>query len=159
MESICSFCLLRLFLTIAMILCLKGKIWDRRTKKLPPGPPGWPIIGNIFDLGTEPHRALQELKLKNIEDDTAAANARGESECKDGYEFFQATGMAAMWAGTPNVADFLPFLKWFDPQGLRRNMSRDMARALKIVEGFVKERLEEYKLGNEEKNNKDFLDT
>ncbi|KAF2320274.1 hypothetical protein GH714_026576 [Hevea brasiliensis] len=255
----------------------------RRTKKLPPGPPGWPIIGNIFDLGTEPHRALQELKLKygpvlrlrlgsmdtvviqsakaaaqllknhdasfcdrkpldvftchnyrdgslavgrfspywrtvrrlcsvemmtvkrindtasirrkcidqmirNIEDDTAAANARGESgvvnlphylflmafnvignlmlsrdlldsQCKEGYEFVQATGMAAMWAGTPNVADFLPFLKWFDPQGLRRNMSRDMARALKIVEGFVKERLEEYKLGNEEKNNKDFLDT
>ncbi|XP_057998325.1 iridoid oxidase-like [Hevea brasiliensis] len=82
-----------------------------------------------------------------------------DSQCKEGYEFFQATGMAAMWAGTPNVADFLPFLKWFDPQGLRRNMSRDMARALKIVEGFVKERLEEYKLGNEEKNNKDFLDT
>ncbi|KAF2320211.1 hypothetical protein GH714_025950 [Hevea brasiliensis] len=82
-----------------------------------------------------------------------------DSQCKEGYEFFQATGMAAMWAGTPNVADFLPFLKWFDPQGLRRNMSRDMARALRIVEGFVKERLEEYKLGNEEKNNKDFLDT
>ncbi|KAJ9129761.1 hypothetical protein P3X46_035255 [Hevea brasiliensis] len=284
MESICSFLVCSgLFLAIAMILCLKGKILGRRTKKLPPGPPGWPIIGNIFDLGTEPHRALQELKLKygpvlrlrlgsmdtvviqsakaaaqllknhdasfcdrkpldvftchnyrdgslavgrfspywrtvrrlcavemmtvkrindtasirrkcidqmirNIEDDTAAANARGESgvvnlphylflmafnvignlmlsrdlldsQCKEGYEFFQATGMAAMWAGTPNVADFLPFLKWFDPQGLRRNMSRDMARALKIVEGFVKERLEEYKLGNEEKNNKDFLDT
>ncbi|KAF2320243.1 hypothetical protein GH714_026348 [Hevea brasiliensis] len=253
MESICSFLVCSgLFLAIAMILCLKGKNLGRRTKKLPPGPPGWPIIGNIFDLGTEPHRALQELKLKygpvlrlrlgsmdtvviqsakaaaqllknhdasfcdrkpldvftchnyrdgslavgrfsptgarNIEDDTAAANARGESgvvnlphylflmafnvignlmlsrdlldsQCKEGYEFFQATGMAAMWAGTPNVADFLPFLKWFDPQGLRRNMSRDMARALKIVEGFVKERLEEYKLGNEEKNNKDFLDT
>ncbi|KAF2320205.1 hypothetical protein GH714_025896 [Hevea brasiliensis] len=252
MESICSFLVCSgLFLAIAMILCLKGKNLGRRTKKLPPGPPGWPIIGNIFDLGTEPHRALQELKLnfcdrkpldvftchnyrdgslavgrfspywrtvrrlcsvemmtvkrindtasirrkcidqmisRNIEDDTAAANARGESgvvnlphylflmafnvignlmlsrdlldsQCKEGYEFVQATGMAAMWAGTPNVADFLPFLKWFDPQGLRRNMSRDMARALKIVEGFVKERLEEYKLGNEEKNNKDFLDT
>ncbi|KAF2320268.1 hypothetical protein GH714_026542 [Hevea brasiliensis] len=259
MESICSFLVCSgLFLAIAMILCLKGKILGRRTKKLPPGPPGWPIIGNIFDLGTEPHRALQELKLngtvaqnhdasfcdrkpldvftchnyrdgslavgrfsptgarlgvcsvemmtvkrindtasirrkcidqmiRNIEDDTQlqmqgesgvvnlphylflmAFNVIGnlmlsrdllDSQCKEGYEFFQATGMAAMWAGTPNVADFLPFLKWFDPQGLRRNMSRDMARALKIVEGFVKERLEEYKLGNEEKNNKDFLDT
>ncbi|KAJ9159080.1 hypothetical protein P3X46_024611 [Hevea brasiliensis] len=65
MESICSFLVCSgLFLAIAMILCLKGKNLGRRTKKLPPGPPGWPIIGNIFDLGTEPHRALQELKLK-----------------------------------------------------------------------------------------------
>ncbi|KAF2320209.1 hypothetical protein GH714_025936 [Hevea brasiliensis] len=249
MESICSFLVCSgLFLAIAMILCLKGKNLGRRTKKLPPGPPGWPIIGNIFDLGTEPHRALQELKLKygpvlrlrlgsmdtvviqsakaaaqllknhdasfcdrkpldvftchnyrdgslavgrfspywrtvrrlcsvemmtvkrindtasirrkcidqmirNIEDDTAAANARGvRGE-------FTPLSLSNGIQRTPNVADFLPFLKWFDPQGLRRNMSRDMARALKIVEGFVKERLEEYKLGNEEKNNKDFLDT
>ncbi|KAF2320248.1 hypothetical protein GH714_026385 [Hevea brasiliensis] len=65
MESIRSFLVCSgLFLAIAMILCLKGKNLGRRTKKLPPGPPGWPIIGNIFDLGTEPHRALQELKLK-----------------------------------------------------------------------------------------------
>lgn len=29
---------------------------------LPPGPRGWPVLGNIFDLGTLPHRSLSTLK-------------------------------------------------------------------------------------------------
>lgn len=29
---------------------------------LPPGPPGWPIFGNIFDLGTLPHQTLAGLR-------------------------------------------------------------------------------------------------
>lgn len=33
-------------------------------KRLPPGPPGWPIIGNIFDLGPMPHRDMAELRQK-----------------------------------------------------------------------------------------------
>lgn len=126
--------------------------------------------------------------FRSIEDDTEAATARGESgvvnlphylflmsfnivgnlmlsrdvvdsQCKEGYEFFQAMGMVSVWAGKPNLADFFPFLKWLDPQGLKRNMTRDMGRALEIVEGFVKERIEEYKFGDKEKASKDFLDT
>ncbi|KAL9241220.1 hypothetical protein vseg_015353 [Gypsophila vaccaria] len=33
-------------------------------RRLPPGPRGWPIIGNMLDLGTMPHRALAELGKK-----------------------------------------------------------------------------------------------
>lgn len=33
--------------------------------KLPPGPRGWPFIGNILDLGTLPHRSLAALKQKH----------------------------------------------------------------------------------------------
>ncbi|OMO68228.1 Cytochrome P450 [Corchorus olitorius] len=33
-------------------------------KKLPPGPPGWPIIGNMFDLGSMPHRTLTNMREK-----------------------------------------------------------------------------------------------
>ncbi|KDP43103.1 hypothetical protein JCGZ_27052 [Jatropha curcas] len=80
-----------------------------------------------------------------------------DSKCKEGYEFFEALDKISVWAGKPNTADFLPFLKWPDPQGLRRNMSRDMGRAKDIVAGFVKERMEEYELGKE-KANEDFLD-
>ncbi|KAI3979960.1 hypothetical protein MKX01_042614, partial [Papaver californicum] len=44
-------------------------VWRRRsvrtsTGKLPPGPRGWPLVGNIFDLGTSPHSNLAALKEK-----------------------------------------------------------------------------------------------
>ncbi|KAL3536169.1 hypothetical protein ACH5RR_004630 [Cinchona calisaya] len=32
--------------------------------RLPPGPPGWPIFGNMFDLGAMPHKTLAGLKQK-----------------------------------------------------------------------------------------------
>ncbi|XP_047326362.1 iridoid oxidase-like [Impatiens glandulifera] len=40
----------------------------RRTRRLhsaqlrPPGPPGWPVVGNIFDLGELPHQTLYNLR-------------------------------------------------------------------------------------------------
>ena len=33
-------------------------------RQLPPGPPGWPIFGNMFDLGAMPHRSLAEMRHK-----------------------------------------------------------------------------------------------
>ena len=54
------------------------------------------------------------------------------------------------------MADFFPFLKRLDPQGIKRNMVRDMGCSLKIVSGFVKERIEEQ--SSREKRNTDFLD-
>ncbi|XP_057870918.2 cytochrome P450 76T24 [Cryptomeria japonica] len=38
---------------------------ERRTgRPLPPGPPGWPIVGNLFQLGKRPHESLYALSLK-----------------------------------------------------------------------------------------------
>ncbi|CAK9165543.1 unnamed protein product, partial [Ilex paraguariensis] len=34
------------------------------SKKRPPGPPGWPIVGNMFDLGTMPHQNFHQLRTK-----------------------------------------------------------------------------------------------
>ncbi|KAJ4905362.1 Cytochrome P450 76C4 [Raphanus sativus] len=34
---------------------------QRRSTALPPGPPGWPIIGNILQIGKAPHRSLADL--------------------------------------------------------------------------------------------------
>ncbi|XP_056161597.1 iridoid oxidase-like [Syzygium oleosum] len=80
-----------------------------------------------------------------------------DPKSKDGPEFFDAMNRFMEWAGKPNVADFMPVLKWWDPQGIKASMAKDMGRAMKIAEGFVKERLEERKTGEIRATN-DFLD-
>ncbi|KAI3974442.1 hypothetical protein MKX01_017935 [Papaver californicum] len=43
-------------------------LWRQRmarittTGRLPPGPPGWPVVGNLFNLGTIPHQILANHK-------------------------------------------------------------------------------------------------
>ncbi|KAF9680182.1 hypothetical protein SADUNF_Sadunf06G0094600 [Salix dunnii] len=271
---------LGLFMPVALFLLLKQRKSRVDTKKHPPGPPAWPIFGNIFDLGAIPHHTFYKLKekygpviwlklgytntlviqsaetaaelfknhdlafsdrkvplvltahnynqgsmamgrygpnwrmlrrlctsklmitkqldqtavlrqkciddmIKYIEEDVAEAQAQGESgeikvahylfimtfnlignlvlsrdlvnpRSKDGHEFYDAMNNVTKWAGTPNVADFLPFLKWLDLQGIMRNMMQDMGQAMRIVEKFVKERTEEWK--SERKKTNDFLD-
>ena len=54
----------------SILITLMPLAWHLRRKnsyrrsKLPPGPQGWPVIGNIFDLGASPHRSLAALKQK-----------------------------------------------------------------------------------------------
>ncbi|GFY82699.1 cytochrome P450, family 76, subfamily C, polypeptide 6 [Actinidia rufa] len=251
------------------------------TRRKPPGPPGWPVIGNMLDLGAMPHQSLCSLRIKYgpvvwlrlgsvntmviqsakaaaelfknhdlpfsdrkvpvsftaldynqgalslnnygpywrtlrrlystqlmvnkrindtaalrqkcvdnmikwIEEDARGSLARGgsgevkishflflmsfsllgnlmlsrdllDSQSEEGHEFFGATNKVMEWGGKPNVADFLPFLKWLDPLGIKRNMVRDMGRAMKVIEGFVKERMQERQLGRD-KAEQDFLD-
>lgn len=243
--------------------------------RLPPGPPGWPIFGNLFDLGAMPHRSLTELRHKYgdvvllrlgaintmvILSSKAAAeffknhdmsfvertitetsraldydkgslalapygsywrvlrrlvtidmlvtkrinetafvrrkcvenmlswieeegnkgvhvarfvflmsfNLLGnlmlsrdllDPNSKEGSEFFAAMTGLMEWGGHANVADFFPWLRWLDPQGLRRKMERDLGKAMEIASKFVKERKNsiEQEKDNKERR-KDFLD-
>lgn len=56
-----------LLLPLALLL-LPLFIWlyvsSRCQKRLPPSPPKFPIVGNLFQLGTYPHRSLQALSRK-----------------------------------------------------------------------------------------------
>ncbi|KAJ9181462.1 hypothetical protein P3X46_009590 [Hevea brasiliensis] len=272
--------------TLLFILTLVLLLKQRRSrslgaKKRPPGPPAWPVFGNIFDLGTIPHRNLYKLRfkygpviwlrlgctnalviqsakaaeelfknhdvtfsdrkvpesltahnfnegslslgrygsnwrllrrvvtvelmtnkrindtafirrkciddmIKYIEEDVEAALARGEtgelvvshyvfvmafnlignlvisqdllnSHSKEGPEFFEAMDKVMEWSGKPNLADFLPFLKGLDPQRIKKNMERDLGRTMKVLEGFVRQRIEERKL-MKKREGRDFLD-
>ncbi|KAM7251960.1 hypothetical protein ACFE04_023843 [Oxalis oulophora] len=77
---------------------------------------------------------------------------------KDGSVFFESTIGIFQWFAEPNMSDFFPILKWFDPQRIKRNMEKDIGRATKILEGFIKQKTEEHKLGQNNKKNKDFMD-
>ncbi|KAF9604968.1 hypothetical protein IFM89_011661 [Coptis chinensis] len=52
---------------IAIALLVLGRIRKKacvHSRHLPPGPPGWPIVGNMFDLGEMPHKSLADLSIK-----------------------------------------------------------------------------------------------
>ncbi|XP_065856817.1 iridoid oxidase-like [Euphorbia lathyris] len=81
-----------------------------------------------------------------------------DSRSEEGCEFFDAMDMVMKWGGMPNLVDFFPSLRVFDPQRIRKNMEFDLGRTLKIVEKFVMERIEDRK-SMKERDVKDFLDT
>ncbi|KAK6152338.1 hypothetical protein DH2020_014973 [Rehmannia glutinosa] len=77
-----------------------------------------------------------------------------------GARFFYHAGKTMEYAGKPNVADFLPGLKWVDPQGIRRKTQFHVKRAFDVAGEFLKERMREMENGSgfEKKDRKDYLD-
>ncbi|XP_061360186.1 cytochrome P450 76A1-like [Gastrolobium bilobum] len=78
-----------------------------------------------------------------------------DPEMERGTRFYCHAVKVMEYAGKPNVADFLPILKWLDPQGIRRKTQFHVERAFEIAGFFIKERMENRCCGKE---NKDFLD-
>ncbi|RVW48180.1 Cytochrome P450 76A2 [Vitis vinifera] len=60
------------------------------------------------------------------------------------------------WSGHPNLADFFQWLGWLDLQGPRKNMERDLGKAMEMASGFVNERMKKQR--TEGTKRKDFLD-
>eukprot|EP00257_Ricinus_communis_P021114 XP_015580519.2 cytochrome P450 76A1 [Ricinus communis] len=53
-----------LLFVLTIVVLLKKRRPRHNAKQRPPGPPAWPIIGNIFDLGGNPHQNLYKLRFK-----------------------------------------------------------------------------------------------
>ncbi|KAG7958136.1 hypothetical protein I3843_10G004300 [Carya illinoinensis] len=75
-----------------------------------------------------------------------------------GAKFFYHAGKVMEFAGKPNVADFMPILRWMDPQGIRRKTQFHVERAFEIAGGFIGERMESLENENSEEKRKDYLD-
>ena len=75
---------------------------------------------------------------------------------EEGSEFFTIMSNLTEWSGHPNLSDFFPWLGWLDLQGLRKNMERDLGKAMEMASGFVNERMKKQR--TEGTKRKDFLD-
>ncbi|CAL1398386.1 unnamed protein product [Linum trigynum] len=81
------------------------------------------------------------------------------SDSNDADTFFEAMMKLMEWSGHANVADVFPWLRWLDPQGLRKKMDRDLGIALGVASKFVRERINQgEKKKEKEGDKKDFLD-
>ncbi|KAK4281598.1 hypothetical protein QN277_013069 [Acacia crassicarpa] len=84
-----------------------------------------------------------------------------DPDSERGQKFFYHAGKVMEWAGKPNAADFLPFLRWLDPQGIKRKSQFHIKRAFAIAGCFIKERMETCKDSGQfadHDKRKDFLD-
>lgn len=81
-----------------------------------------------------------------------------DPQSKAGSEFFDAMMGLMEWSGHANISDVFPCLKWLDLQGLRRNMDRDIGKALAIAAQFFKERAQEKEQQTGGDRKADFLD-
>ncbi|CAA0830373.1 cytochrome P450- family 76- subfamily G-polypeptide 1 [Striga hermonthica] len=72
-------------------------------------------------------------------------------------QFFDCMNRVLELSGTPNIADYLPWLKWMDPAGMRREMKRNLKITMRIASRFIQERVDERKAGKI-REKKDFLD-
>ncbi|KAH6798850.1 hypothetical protein C2S51_035334 [Perilla frutescens var. frutescens] len=63
MEWLGSLTLFTISFLLPLFFC--SKLRNRSSKlRRPPGPPGWPVIGNILDLRTQPHRDFHRLQSR-----------------------------------------------------------------------------------------------
>ncbi|PIA38467.1 hypothetical protein AQUCO_02800289v1 [Aquilegia coerulea] len=78
-------------------------------------------------------------------------------QLNNGTEFFTSTAQTLELVTKSNVADYFPWLRWLDPQGMKKKMKQLMRRMIGFSSALVKERILDRKNGKRNEK-KDFLD-
>lgn len=64
-----------------------------------------------------------------------------DSESRDSEEFKDVIRRMMELGGTPNLADFFPFLERLDPQGIRRKVTKCIDKIYALFDKFIEDRL------------------
>ncbi|KAI3411572.1 uncharacterized protein J3R85_017813 [Psidium guajava] len=91
--------------------------------------------GHCVDLGKAAFTTVLNLISNTLFSVNLAHHDEGSSQ-----EFRDLVWGVMEETGKPNVSDFFPALRWFDPQGARRRISAYFSRLLAIFDGLIEER-------------------
>jgi hypothetical protein len=61
LSFVIGLCLTWILIQVAFYMIPSSRKWKANHKKLPPGPKPFPVIGNLLELGDQPHRSLTRL--------------------------------------------------------------------------------------------------
>ncbi|KAL8099207.1 hypothetical protein AgCh_031758 [Apium graveolens] len=109
--------------------------------------------GEAVDIG----RAAFQTSLNLLSNTIFSKDMADPYHGTDAKELKDVVWKIMLEAGTPNLVDYFPILRFIDPQGIKRRMSGHFGKLLKICDGLVNERLELKRLGNSD-NNEDVLE-
>ncbi|XP_061354583.1 geraniol 8-hydroxylase-like [Gastrolobium bilobum] len=92
-------------------------------------------IGEAVDIGTAVFKTTINLLSNTIFSVDLVHSAGTAGEFKD-----LVTNITKL-VGTPNLADYFPVLKMFDPQGIKRHQAKNVEKVLHIFDRLVNQRL------------------
>ncbi|RAL41234.1 hypothetical protein DM860_010028 [Cuscuta australis] len=112
------------------------------------------IKGEVVDVGRAAFKAcINFLSYTFVSQDFIVKSA-----VDDDGEFKDLVSTLLKATGTPNVVDFLPVLKIFDPQGVRRHTASYLTRFFRVLDRLIDDRVRKRE-GESYLSNNDMLDT
>nr|AMZ03392.1 cytochrome P450 CYP76AH8 [Plectranthus barbatus] len=104
-------------------------------------------------------REASFITTLNLMSATMFSTQATEFDSEATKEFKEIIEGVATIVGVANFADYFPILKPFDLQGIKRRADGYFGRLLKLIEGYLNERLESRRLNPDAPRKKDFLET
>lgn len=92
-------------------------------------------IGEAVDIGREAFKITINLLSNTIFSEDLVHSSGTAGEFKD-----LITNITKL-VGSPNIADFFPVLKTIDPQGVKRQQTKNVAKVLHIFDRLIRQRL------------------